>query len=199
MPEPIRLVVGIDASMSSTGLAAALVRGPDLGSRWATRVILTKPDTPESLRLAAIADGVVSFVLAAVKSVPVPTRRAGFSTWVAIEDFARGFPFRREEMGMAAGAAISAVCSRLKLEVSRVPVREAKAVACPRWPGLNKANWELARKPGKFKFGMPDKGSVIAGLHRNFRVVTHSEHVADAACVAIALARRLGHAIPSAG
>lgn len=187
--EKTTLAIGLDVALSSIGVAAVLARGDAIVARVVRSQVTKKCGL--SMRLAGLGAFAATLVEEAIRS---PKAR-GAELAIGVENFARGFPYMREEMGMSVGAVRAVLYGRWEVEVVTVPVREAKLVACPGWPGFNKANWERAGRTTKFKASMPDKGSVISGLHSRFGIIARDEHQADAACIALAVARRAGHAL----
>ncbi len=185
---PPTVIYGVDASLSATGLAALRFEKGRV-SVIALRTVATKPSTLIGERLRQISAAVEAFFAA---SLPVSPRDGEYQDHFAIEDFSRGSRFHREEMGMVAGVVRLKVLEWANAEMKPIPIREAKKLVCPAWPGLCKANWTAAGYEKKFKLSMPDKGTVMARLFKTYRINAPDEHQADASCVAIACAVRLG-------
>jgi hypothetical protein len=170
---------GIDPSLSATGmvlLKAVCVRGRVEVEVLDTRIERTSYEWPMVSRVNQLCGSVRTF-----------SRVGNNLDRFAVEDFARGAKFRREEQGMAVGALLVGLGPRPVVMVSPL---DAKMVACPKWPGLSKANWAAAGYTKKFKRSMPGKADVISGLQRRWSLTFHDDALADAACVAIYAACR---------
>lgn len=188
----------MDLALSAAAFSAMVVDEERIVKGIVLLTHKSGPDTPLSQRLGDLAGCAVSVVREATSKarplLPAGAFVRGIRK-VGVEDFARGFPFMREEMGMVVGAVRAAIYREFEIEVETIPVRAAKIVACPRWPGLNKDNWLAAGRTTKFKASMPDKSSIVSGLQRRYKIKARNDHEADACCVAISLARKHGRAI----
>lgn len=176
--------IGIDPSLSATGIAAIRVRDTSV-SLIAAGLVPTTPDQSTSDRLVAIRDNVRQFL--SNLCVPIKDMEA-----VGIEDFSRGSKFRREEMGMALAAVTLGLPMALLPRIVMLTPRLVKRAACPEWYGFSLANWKAANKRGKFKMSMPDKRTMGSALFRNYAIVLHNEHEVDACAVAIAAMQSKG-------
>lgn len=155
----------------------------------AVNVVRTIPGASASARLREISSAVARFV----------DDYGGEAPLFAVEGFARGARFRREEMGMVTGAVIVAMAKARPLsgDAVLVPPRAAKMTVCPDWYGWSRAHWDRAKMgDGKFKMSMPAKAAVQSGLLRLWGVRLLDEHAADAAAVALTLAVNLGLLAP---
>lgn len=201
-PSPFpRLLLGVDPSISATGYAAILASPGSPLRLVASGTVSTTPDKPLPLRAALLGRQLRDAVLSIVRGLPdlLDAASAGWAVaggLCAVEDFARNAKFRREEMGVAAGAVFIALCHRDAPGSPDgpvlVPPRTAKAAVCPNWYGWSKDLWFAAKMPPPFKRSMPSKPAVNAALWSRFGIRIDDEHAADAACVAIAAGLRAG-------
>lgn len=178
-------VLGVDPSLSRCGVALLRVRfGKRIEAELRSKcVIESSSEELMQNRLWRVQSELRAFTMA------VPD-------FCGVEDFARNSRFRREEMGMATAAVLIGIerasrqMSAALPAVSMVSPREAKRTVCPEWHGWNKACWTAAGCTGKFKMSMPDKVSVMRGLHKRFGIKTDDDAIADACCVALHVACR---------
>lgn len=200
-------LLGIDASLSATAYAILSIEKSN-GQRWGIQlvksdVIQTYPETPLRVRLrdtavfiAEAANWAANFSLGAY---PLPVARGVHKgpLIVGIEDFSRGSRFRREEAGMSTAVTllglqkgIGTLWRNPAAGPVMIPPREVKKTVLPNWHGWSKAHWVASGRTHKFKMSMPDKVSVQSALMRTYRFRFDDEHQADAACVALAVAKR---------
>lgn len=176
-------ILGVDPSLASCGIAVLGVSEKGSPHLLTARVVQSDSDTPTDQRIYDIA------------KVVRDNLHEYRPTLIGIEGFAFNQKFQRENMGMVVGA-IRAACwphvvkHGLTWHVMRS--QQAKLLICPKWPGWSLKNWEAAGYTRKFKRSLPDKGSIIAGLHTRFGIIVHNEHEADAITVAIAAAIQSG-------
>lgn len=178
---PPKIIVGVDPSLAASAFVALRFDRAKVAV-VAAETVKTEPETPIGARLFALGDGLQRFL----KALDEPPRE------LAIEGFARGFTHHREEMGMATGVLRYALHDWDRGELTTIPIREAKKLVCPGWPGLCKANWTAAGYAKKYRASMPDKTAVMAALFKLYGVNAPDDHQADAACIAIAAAVRRG-------
>ena len=181
----LRFIVGLDLSLSATGVVVLAHQGVNstISLRLLASYVCSAPapdgtETDKGLRLyeltQKIADGIS-------KHVP-------YESCSDIHVYAEGYSFgsrnARERIGETHGAVFAGIWADFERPVSYVTPATAKRVACPDHYGWSKANWEAARKTGKWKRSMPSKEEVMLGVYRRFGLRLATDAEADAFCVA---------------
>ena len=173
--------IGLDLGINNVGIARVGVQLRESGNLWVqVQARYTIKDGDD--RSLELHDRLRAIHVAIFENVKIMS--LGDPILVGIENFSRGSTYRREEMGAVFAAAVTAFPR--SYPIALVTPKQAKAIACPRWPGFNGDNWRAAGRTTKFKLSMPGKDDILNGLYRRFGVALHDEHQADAACVAIA-------------
>lgn len=187
---PLHRVVGLDISLSATGIAFLEIFAGGKVKLTGTMICSAAGSdgtrTDKGARLAGIW-GEIGFQLKHVRNAVHED-----STHFFAEGYSFGSKHAQQTLGEVHGVIHERIWSEHLLPVVYVAPITAKYVACPDWPGRSIANWKAAGKTGKWKRSTPDKEDVLRGAFDQFGLRIGSDAECDAVCVAIAGARSIG-------
>jgi len=185
---PLHRVVGLDISLSATGVAILEIFDGGKTKLVSTFVCSacgsdgTRTDKGE--RLAGLWDEIGHSLKHIRNHVPVGVYNKGASIFA--EGYSFGSKHAQQTLGEVHGVIHERLWSEHGLAMRYIAPITAKYTACPDWPGRSIACWKAAGKTGVWKRSTPGKEDVLRGLFDRFglRIATDAE--GDAVCVALA-------------
>lgn len=176
-------IIGVDPSMTSTGLTSLIFDGSTITIEL-KRIIETTPDLSFQFRLEQMRCEISDFYLDCL------CKKNKCKTHAAIESPPQGARmFSSADTAKATAAAQMGLC---RISQTIYTARAVKKFIVPDWHGWSKANWAKAGYTKKYKSSMPSKTSVASNLATRFGVNIAQPDMSDAAAVAIYHAHKDG-------
>lgn len=191
---PLHRVVGLDISLSATGVAVLEIFEGGKIKLVSTFVCSAGESdgtkTDKGGRLAGLWGEIGHSLKHVRNNVQANADNKGVSIFA--EGYSFGSKHAQQTLGEVHGVIHERLWSEHYLPLVYIAPITAKYTACPKWPGRSIANWKAAGKKGPWKRSTPDKEDVLRGLFDQFGLKVATDAEGDAICVAIAGARSLG-------